>query len=89
MEKSAQIDDATAPASKPTTSKMITDALTNLDEKNGATFQAIKKFIVGKFNVDIDRYGLLIKKALLKGLKDGILKKKKADHKGVTGKLTF
>ena len=64
--------------STPSSIDMIIAAITNLKEKNGSSTQAIKKYIVANYNVDMDKTAPFIRKAL----KSGVEKKKLTQTKG-------
>lgn len=85
MAKSDQNDSATAQTSKLTAKAMIVDILTTNDDKNGVSYQKIKKLIVEKYHVDMDNYIHHIKKALVKGVSDEIFKNM-SKSAGVSGK---
>ena len=70
----------TAP-SHPPVAVMVTTAITELKERNGSSLPAIKKFLIGKYNADIDRLAPFIRKFLKKTVEEGKLKQIKASYK--------
>ena len=70
----------TAP-SHPPVAVMVTTAITELKERNGSSLPAIKKFLIGKYNADIDRLAPFIRKFLKKAVEEGKLKQIKASYK--------
>lgn len=54
----------------PSAAVMVVAAISNLKEKNGSSLQAIKKYIAGNYNVDLDRQLPFIKRALKKGVSE-------------------
>src|SRR5665811_1512431 len=60
-------------ASHPPANIMVVEAVTKLNEKGGSSLQAIKKHIAGFYNVDMDKMGLFIRKALVKQVEVGAL----------------
>ncbi|KAJ8682796.1 hypothetical protein QAD02_018588 [Eretmocerus hayati] len=54
----------TKPRAHPTTSEMVLAAITNLAEKKGSSLAAIKKYIVGTYNLDIEKQASFIRRAL-------------------------
>ena len=67
-------DSGTAQTGKISAKAMIVDILTTNDDKNGVSFQKIKKLIVEKYHVDMDHYIQYVKKALVKGVNDELFK---------------
>ncbi|XP_043468068.1 histone H1A, sperm-like [Leptopilina heterotoma] len=51
-------------AAHPPASEMVVAAITHLNEKGGSSLQAIKKFIAGKYVVDVERQATFIRKYL-------------------------
>ena len=47
---------------------MIAAAITALKDKDGSSFQAIRRYIAGNYRVDIDKFEPEIKKALWTGV---------------------
>ena len=70
-----------AAPSHPPVAVMVTTAITELKERNGSSLPAIKKFLIGKYNADIDRLAPFIRKFLKKAVEEGKLKQIKASYK--------
>ena len=70
-----------AAPSHPPVAVMVTTAITELKERNGSSLPAIKKFLIGKYNADIDRLAPFIRKFLKKAVGEGKLKQIKASYK--------
>lgn len=77
---------ATEVTSKVTSKTMIIKALETLDERHGTSFQGIKKFIAGHYNVDVESRVFYMKKALMESVRDGIVKKTTGGENSVSGK---
>ena len=62
---------------------MIAAAITSLKDKNGSSFQAIRRYIAGNYRVDIDRLEPEIKKALWTGIiNKTIIKTRRGETRG-------
>ena len=70
-----------AAPSHPPVAVMVTTAITELKERNGSSLPAIKKFLIRKYNADIDRLAPFIRKFLKKAVEEGKLKQIKASYK--------
>ena len=68
---------------KPRTSEMVTAALTNLKERSGSSFQAIKKYMAGTYMVDAEKLTPFIKKYLKTAIEQGKIIQTKG--KGASG----
>lgn len=74
------------PATKPThppTAQLVNGAIKALKERNGSSFQAIKKYIATENKVDADKLSPFIKKYLKKATENGKLVQTKG--KGASG----
>lgn len=72
----------------PTYLEMAKEAIVSLADKKGASIPAIQSYICGKYNLDTDSVKQHLKKALEKGLTDGVLQRpKNSDAKGFTGRF--
>ncbi|XP_012284049.1 histone H1-like [Orussus abietinus] len=69
--------------SHPPTSEMVNAAITNLQERGGSSFQAIKKYIATTYKLDLDKQSPFIKKYLKAAVTSGTLIQTKG--KGATG----
>lgn len=67
----------------PSAAEMVMEAVENLRDRNGSSLQAIKKYIVENYEVDIDRQAIFIKKFLQKAAGSGTLTRTKGQ--GATG----
>lgn len=65
------------------TSEMVTNAIKELNERKGSSLQAIKKFIISNYNVDIQRLSPFIKKFIRRAVASGTLLQKTG--KGASG----
>merc|ERR1712193_309121 len=75
---------AKKPKAKPThppTSAMIAAAIKALNERNGSSLAAIKKYIAATYKVDVVKLAPFIRKALKKGVEAKKLIKVKASYK--------
>ncbi|GIY49246.1 histone H1B [Caerostris darwini] len=63
-------------SSNPKISVMVITAITSLDEKNGSSLHAIKKFLGTQYKVDAEKSAVYIKKYLKKALENGELVQK-------------
>jgi histone H1/5 len=72
-------NDAVAKPSNPTYFNMIVGAIRELKEPHGSSRQAIIKFIVDKYKVDVKLAGLRCRMAIKKSLADGKLKHGKSE----------
>ena len=70
-----------APAGHPPVATMVTEAITSLKERNGSSLPAIKKYIAGHFECDVQKLAPFIKKFLKKSVADGKIKQVKASYK--------
>lgn len=66
-----------------TTGEMILQALAELNERNGLSLQAIKKYLSDNFGVNTEKTGWAIRKYLVKSVSDGVLVRTKG--KGASG----
>lgn len=69
--------------SHPKTSEMVTAAILTLNDRSGSSYQAIKKYIVGTYVVDLDRLTPFIKKYLKSAVEQGDIIQTKG--KGASG----
>lgn len=61
---------------KMTAKEMVNEALTQLNDRSGSSFSAIRKFIAEKHpNVDLDRYNSNMKKYIKSAVENGLIKK--------------
>ncbi|KAI4498926.1 hypothetical protein M0802_006101 [Mischocyttarus mexicanus] len=67
----------------PSTTEMIISAIQNLKERNGSSFQAIKKYISTNYVIEMEKYIPFVKKCLKSGLASGALIQTKG--KGIAG----
>lgn len=68
-------------ASHPPATTMVIEAVSKLNEKKGSSLPAIKKFIAGFYNVDVEKMGTFIRKAIRKQVEAGKLTQVKASFK--------
>lgn len=91
MSKSVQktaTKSAASTTGKLTAKEMVLDAISSLNERNGSSMPAIKKFIAGKYpNVDMQHYMVSIKKFLKLSIDNGTISK--PTGQGLSGKLSF
>ncbi|XP_043461283.1 histone H1-like [Leptopilina heterotoma] len=67
----------------PKTSEMVTAAISTLNDRSGSSYQAIKKYIVGTYAIDLDRLTPFIKKYLKSAVEQGDIIQTKG--KGASG----
>lgn len=67
------------------TAEMVNFAIKALSEKNGSSIQAIKKYMVETYNVDVNKSNVFIKKYLKSAVDAGFLIRTKG--RGATGKF--
>ncbi|GIY09308.1 histone H1B [Caerostris darwini] len=87
MEESPNSPTKKAASSNPKISVMVITAITSLDEKNGSSLHAIKKFIGTQYKVDAEKMAVYIKKYLKKALENGELVQKTG--KGANGSFAI
>lgn len=56
------------PATHPTVAKMVSDAIHTLNQKNGTSVVAIKKYLSDTYKVDTDKLAPFIKRFLAKSV---------------------
>ena len=66
----------------PTYAEMISSAISTLKDKTGSSRQAIAKFVCANYEVDADKAALHLRRALKKGVEDGIFKTARKSGKG-------
>ncbi|XP_070498087.1 histone H1B-like [Chironomus tepperi] len=72
-----------APRTHPPVSEMVVNAVKTLKERGGSSLQAIKKFLVAQYKVDVDKLAPFIKKFLKSAVEKGQLLQVKG--KGASG----
>ncbi|XP_070498095.1 histone H1B-like [Chironomus tepperi] len=72
-----------APRTHPPISEMVVNAVKTLKERGGSSLQAIKKFLVAQYKVDVDKLAPFIKKFLKSAVEKGQLLQVKG--KGASG----
>lgn len=65
----------------PSTIVMVCEAITFLEQRNGSSISAIKKFMSHKYDVDCVHLAPYIKKAIKSAIEDGQLKQFKMSYK--------
>ncbi|XP_076335691.1 uncharacterized protein LOC143238928 [Tachypleus tridentatus] len=76
--------------SHPSALVMVCDAINSLGDKKGVSVQAIKTWMLGQYpEIGQSKVKFMVKKALDKGMKEGVLvrPKKSADMVGATGRF--
>ena len=66
----------------PTYAQMISAAILTLKDRTGSSRQAIAKYVCANYKVDADKAAVHLRKALKKGVEDGVFKKAKESGKG-------
>ena len=66
----------------PTYAEMISSAIFTLKDRTGSSRQAIAKFVCANYKVDADKAAVHLRKALKKGVEDGVFKTAKESGKG-------
>ena len=66
----------------PTYAAMISSAIVTLKDRTGSSRQAITKFVCANYKVDAAKAAVHLRKALKKGIEDGVFKKTKESGKG-------
>ena len=66
----------------PTYAEMISAAILSLKDRTGSSRQAIAKYVCANYKVDADKAALHLRKALKKGLEDGVFKTARQSGKG-------
>ena len=66
----------------PTYAEMISAAITNLNDRSGSSRQAIAKYVCANYQVDADKAAFHLRRALKKGLEDGVFKTARQSGKG-------
>ena len=66
----------------PTYAKMISSAILTLKDKTGSSRQAIAKYVCANYQVDADKAAFHLRRALKKGLEDGVFKTARQSGKG-------
>ena len=66
----------------PTYLKMISAAITNLNDRSGSSRQAIAKYVCENYKIDAQEAAPHLRRALKKGLEDGVFKTAKESGKG-------
>ena len=66
----------------PTYAQMISAAILTLKDRTGSSRQAIAKYVCANYKVDADKAALHLRKALKKGLEDGVFKTARQSGKG-------
>ena len=66
----------------PAYSKMISSAILTLKDKTGSSRQAIAKYVCANYQVDADKAAFHLRRALKKGLEDGVFKTARQSGKG-------
>ena len=66
----------------PTYAEMISAAILTLKDRTGSSRQAIAKYVCANYKVDADKAALHLRKALKKGLEDGVFKTARQSGKG-------
>lgn len=81
--KSIAIKKSSTKPSHPATSELVLNAIKTLQDRNGSSLQAIKKFIASHYKLDTDKLALFIKKYLKNAVAAGKLIQTKG--KGASG----
>ena len=66
----------------PTYAEMISSAISSLKDRTGSSRQAIAKFVCANYEVDADKAALHLRRALKKGVEDGVFKTARKSGKG-------
>ena len=66
----------------PTYAVMISSAISTLKDRTGSSRQAISKFVCANYKVDADKAALHLRRALKKGVEDGVFKTARESGKG-------
>ena len=66
----------------PTYAEMISSAISNLKDRTGSSRQAISKFVCANYKVDADKAAAHLRRALKKGVEDGVFKTARESGKG-------
>ena len=66
----------------PTYAEMISSAISTLKDRTGSSRQAIAKFVCANYEVDADKAALHLRRALKKGVEDGVFKTVRKSGKG-------
>ena len=70
------------PTDHPTYAEMISSAISTLKDRTGSSRQAIAKFVCANYEVDADKAALHLRRALKKGVEDGVFKTARKSGKG-------
>ena len=66
----------------PTYAEMISAAILSLKDRTGSSRQAIAKYVCANYQVDADKAAFNLRRALKKGLEDGVFKTARQSGKG-------
>ena len=66
----------------PTYAEMISSAISTLKDRTGSSRQAIAKFVCANYKVDADKAAAHLRRALKKGVEDGVFKTARESGKG-------
>ena len=66
----------------PTYAEMISSAILTLKDRSGSSRQAIAKFVCANYKVDADKAAPHLRRALKKGVEDGVFKTTRESGKG-------
>ena len=66
----------------PTYAEMISSAISSLKDRTGSSRQAIAKFVCANYKVDADKAAPHLRRALKKGVEDGVFKTARESGKG-------
>ena len=66
----------------PTYAQMISSAISSLKDRTGSSRQAIAKFVCANYQVDADKAAPHLRRALKKGVEDGVFKAARQSGKG-------
>ena len=66
----------------PTYAEMISSAITTLKDRTGSSRQAIAKFVYENYEVDADKAAPHLRRALKKGVEDGVFQTARKSGKG-------
>ena len=66
----------------PTYAQMISAAILTLKDRTGSSRQAIAKYVCANYKVDADKAAVHLRRALKKGVEEGVFKKAKESGKG-------